>query len=367
MKRILLCGPLANAGGVSSHTKNLIDSLSNLEVNVIVYNFLGGREDLAPLKISSFKKIFRRTIGLIIECIKKRNDYEIIHIQTSGGISSFISAIFGVIPSKILRKRLAITFHYSNEKFYKKYAMLLTFVIKNSDIFITVSERNKGILCKYVDNKCISKIVVVPNGYDNNLFKPNSKEKARSELGISEKSVVIVNIANLLPHKGHQDLIKAIELLKTHYKIENIICYIIGQGPLYNNLSEMIKTHSLEENIVLTGWISSDKMVMYLNASNLFAFTSLPNGESFGIAQIEAMGCGVPIVATKNGASEEIVTSDYYGLLCESNNPRDLAEKISVSLNKEWDQEKIIKYTEQYTWKNITKQTFELYSKIRSE
>jgi glycosyltransferase involved in cell wall biosynthesis len=109
--------------------------------------------------------------------------------------------------------------------FYKKYAMLLTFIIKNSDIFITVSERNKGLLCKYVDNKYISKIVVVPNGYDNNLFQPRSKEKARSELGISEKSIVIVNIANLLPHKGHKDLIKAIELLKTNYKIQNIDKY----------------------------------------------------------------------------------------------------------------------------------------------
>lgn len=367
MKRVLLCGPLANAGGVSSHTKNLISSLSNLGVNVTVYNFLGCREDLAPLEISSFKKIFRRTMGLINECIKKRDDYEIIHIQTSGGIFSFISAIFGIIPSKILKKRLAITFHYSNEMFYKKYAMLLTFVIKNSDIFITVSERNKGILCKYIDNKYISKIVVVPNGYDNNLFKPCSREKARSELRISRKSIVIVNIANLLPHKGHKDLIKAIELLKTHYRIENIICYIIGQGPLYDSLYEMIKTYSLEENVVLTGWIPSYKMVIYLNASDLFAFTSLPNGESFGIAQIEAMGCGIPIVATRNGASEEIIASDYYGLLCEPKNPEDLAEKISVSLNKEWDQEKIVKYSKQYTWENITKQTVELYSKIIPE
>lgn len=366
MVRVLMCSSIASSGGVSSHTKNLVGSLSNLKVNVIVYNYYGDHEDLAPFKISPFKKTFRRTIGLIIECVKKRNNYEIIHIQTSGGIFSFIDAIFGIIPSKILKKKLAITFHYSNEMFYKKYAMLLTFVIKNSDIFITVSERNKGLLCKYIDNKYISKIVVVPNGYDNSLFKPSSKEKARSELRISEKSIVIVNIANLLPHKGHKDLITAIELLKTSYNIKNIICYIIGQGPLYNNLNEIIKTHSLEENVVLTGWIPSDKMVMYLNASNLFAFTSLPNGESFGIAQIEAMGCGVPIVATKNGASEEIIVSDYYGLLCEPNNPKDLAEKIAISLNKDWNQEKIIKHSKQYTWENITKQTLKLYSKIIS-
>ena len=72
----------------------------------------------------------------------------------------------------------------------------------------------------------------------------------------------------------------------------------------------------------------------------------------------------VPVVATRNGGSEEIITSEDYGLLCEPANPDDLAEKILIALEREWDREKIRKYAEQFTWDNIAKKVVEVYEKV---
>ena len=101
-----------------------------------------------------------------------------------------------------------------------------------------------------------------------------------------------------------------------------------------------------------------------MNASDLFVLPSL--SESFGIVQIEAMACGVPVVATINGGSEEIITSEDYGLLVEPANPEDLAEKILIALNKEWDKEKIRKYAEQFTWERIAERIHEIYCRVVS-
>ena len=99
-----------------------------------------------------------------------------------------------------------------------------------------------------------------------------------------------------------------------------------------------------------------------MNACDLFVLPSLR--ESFGIVQIEAMACGKPIVATRNGGSEEIVISDEFGLLAEPANPDDLAEKILMALNRKWDPEMISRYAEQFTWENIVEDIVRIYRSL---
>jgi glycosyltransferase involved in cell wall biosynthesis len=108
--------------------------------------------------------------------------------------------------------------------------------------------------------------------------------------------------------------------------------------------------------------ISHDEIPIWMNACDLFVLPSLR--ESFGVVQIEAMACGKPVVATYNGGSEEIITSEDYGLLCEPANPDKLAEKILIALDKEWGCDKIGEYAEQFTWETITKEIVAIYKSI---
>jgi len=105
-----------------------------------------------------------------------------------------------------------------------------------------------------------------------------------------------------------------------------------------------------------------NEILIWMNVCDVFVLPSLR--ESFGVVQIEAMACGRPVVATYNGGSEEVITSDDYGLLCEPANPGELAEKILIALDKEWDCEKIQKYAEQFTWENIVEGIMDVYKKV---
>jgi len=118
----------------------------------------------------------------------------------------------------------------------------------------------------------------------------------------------------------------------------------------------------LGERVKLLGSVPGDQLTLWMNACDLFVLPSL--SESFGIVQLEALACGRPVVATRNGGSEEVVISDDYGLLVDPADPEGLAEKILVALDREWDREAILAYAERYTWENIAKEIIKIYRSL---
>ncbi|AMM53546.1 glycosyltransferase family 4 protein [Pyrococcus kukulkanii] len=358
--KVLMVGPIEKAGGVSTHTKELTRALKKLGVEVEIYNISPNKE--YPGIISNIIKLYKRTVGLSLKLVRDSEKFDLIHVQASGPLGGFLPAPVGVLWKKILGYKLVVTFHYSWESFYSKYRHMLSLIIKFSDKFIVVSHRNKRLITKYIPRSLSRRILVVYNGFSSDIFKPMDKNIARKLLDIPPDAKVIVNIANLVEHKGHKYLIEAVKMLRE--QVPKLKCYVIGKGHMYQELSRLIEQYNLKKHVKLTGWMPLEKIILYLNSADVFVFPSLPQGESFGIVQIEAMGCGVPVVATKNGVSEEIIVSEDYGLLCEPANPKDLAEKILIALDREWDREKIRKYAEQFTWDRIAKKTLEVYSMV---
>ena len=109
MIKVLMCGPLKDSGGVAMHTKNISEALSNSGAKVIFNNTsLNNSTNIAI--IDYFIIIWRRTVGLMLNSMKLRTEFDIIHIQSSGGIFSFIAAICGSFISKILKKKLSLHF-----------------------------------------------------------------------------------------------------------------------------------------------------------------------------------------------------------------------------------------------------------------
>ena len=103
-------------------------------------------------------------------------------------------------------------------------------------------------------------------------------------------------------------------------------------------------------------------MMLWMNACDIFVLPSL--SESFGIVQIEAMACGKPVVATKNGGSEEIIIEDKLGILIEPKDPEGLLHAILRALETEWDDEYIREYAKRFTWENIAKEIMGVYTQI---
>jgi len=228
-------------------------------------------------------------------------------------------------------------------------------VLKKADKVITVSKRNAN---------CIRtlgfKSIIIPNGFDQNLFFPQDKIKCRKKLNLPLDKKIILTIGSLVEIKGQKYLVSAMKTIVQYNK--HIVCYIVGDGELKNDLNKQIEELSLKDYIKLVGARPHSEIPIWMNACDLFVLPSL--SESFGIVQVEAIACGIPIIATKNGGSEEIIISKEYGLLCEPGNPKDLSKKILIALNKKWDKNKILKYSKKFMWNKIVKDIIRCYISV---
>lgn len=232
----------------------------------------------------------------------------------------------------------------------------IRYVLTSADHVITVSESNK---------KCIDKleidtpISIIPNGYPSNLFYPRDSALCREKLNLPLNKKIILTAGSFVKEKGQIYLISAVEeILKSR---DDVLCLIIGSGPLEKQLKKEVDRLNLQKHIIFPGPKSHKDIADWMNACDVFVLSSIR--ESFGVVQIEAMACGKPVVATKNGGSEEIIISENFGYLVDSCDAKKLAEKIVKSLEKKWDSEYIISYAKKFSWETVSKEIINIYEK----
>lgn len=209
----------------------------------------------------------------------------------------------------------------------------------------------------------LDKVYYIPNAYNDENFLEFDSKSCRKQLGLPLEKKIILNVGNLYGEvKGHRYLIEAMN--KVIEQRKDVLCLIVGGGKLENRLKKQISSVGLGDYVKLVGSKPYAEIPLWMNACDVFVLPSLR--ESFGVVQIEAMGCGKPVVATYNGGSEEIITSIDYGLLCEPGNSNQLAANILSSLDTSWDTKRIKDYSTRFTWNSVSKEIMKTYSKIGS-
>ncbi len=176
------------------------------------------------------------------------------------------------------------------------------------------------------------KVKIIPGGVDTIRFSPGLPRKiSRKKLGLSEKNVIILSVSRLARRKGLEQLIEAIDYVVKKNK-EDISLLIGGKGEIEEKLKNLIAKKKLEKFVNLIGFIPDEKLPYYYRASNIFvmASTSL---EGFGLATLEALSSGIPVIGSKSGGTIEILAKLDKELLFEPGNSRSLANRISNLLN----------------------------------
>ncbi len=220
----------------------------------------------------------------------------------------------------------------------------------------------KGDICNIIElGIAKEKIYYGPNGYGEGFLQFEEKSAIRKRLNLPVNKKIILNVGNLYSEvKGHKYLLEAmVEILK---KRKDVFCIIVGEGKLRNNLENLILQLGLEKYVKLVGSKPYSEIPLWMNAADLFVLPSLSEGNP--TVMFEALGSCLPFVGTRVGGVTEIITSSDYGLLCEPANPKDLAEKVLMALDKEWNRKKISKYANRFTWENIADKILNVYGNI---
>ena len=166
---------------------------------------------------------------------------------------------------------------------------------------------------------------VMYNGVDTQRFAPCKETRAamRKELGLPEESFVVGTVGRLVSIKDHQTLMKAAALLLGSGIDVRVL--LVGSGPEREKL-QSLATDALEGRVSFAG--DSKRVLGMLNAMDVFVLPSLNEGMSNTL--LEAMACGLPVLATNVGGNPEIIENNINGCLFAPGDIERLANKLKL-------------------------------------
>lgn len=158
-------------------------------------------------------------------------------------------------------------------------------------------------------------VEVVPFGVDLEQFQYLDRS--------SHSGVHIGAVRWLTPKYGFDYLIRAFARLAS--KHDNLHLTIIGRGPMRGELESLVDKLNLGDKITFTGEVSQSQVVEYFRKFDIVAMPSTSEGETFGVAAVEAMATGLPVVASRIGGLPDVVQDGETGRLVTPANVDELA------------------------------------------
>lgn len=183
------------------------------------------------------------------------------------------------------------------------------------------------------------KIHIYPSaGVNEKLFYPyspdNKKLRHLEDFDVVlEKGIDYIGfVGRLESGKGWATFLKAIHILKRERKFINKKVIIVGYGNQYNRFVELINKYNLQEVVVYIQSLPQNKLPVIYNLLSVFCFPSEAK-ESLGLVALEALACGVPVIASNHAAPNYYIKDGYNGFKFEKGNAVDLANKLEYFFN----------------------------------
>lgn len=272
-------------------------------------------------------------------------DIELIHCHTPMG------GVLGRLAGSIYKKAKVIyTCH--GYHFYKGgrrisnavYRQLEKFLAGLTDAIILINREDyeKTLEFKLKNNGCAYLIPGI--GLDLESFSPvtdNFRKEKRESLGIGFDKTFILSVGELNHNKNHRVVIEALKLMKKNgANIENIRYGICGTGSAEKKLKALIKSYDLEKNVSLYGYCNNVKE--YIAAADFTVFPS--EREGLGMAALESLASGVPVIASDNRGSREYMRNKENGLVCDVHDAESFAKAIVYMMELSSDERKKMRH-----------------------
>lgn len=315
MKKILL---LADSN--SNHTRKWILLLKKQNHQVALFSFYPPKDNWFETneiechyfyqnnQVSLSKKM-RYPLALF----KAKN---VLNIFQPDLVNAHYATSYGLLGVLLKPKKLITNFWGSDVFVFPKksffHAKILRYILLKSDLICSSSM----VMSKEINRYTNKIIAYIPFGIDLDEYPRKS-----SPISISKEKNIVLGIVKTLELVYRIDVaIEAVRLLNQNLD-SKFVLHIVGAGSLKSELSALAT-----EAIIFHGKINQSEVPTFMHSLDLFLNTS--DFESFGVSTIEAMACGIPVVAHNSGGSAEIISNQKTGFLYQPNLPENLAKTI---------------------------------------
>lgn len=269
----------------------------------------------------------------------------------------------GFLFKRLYKKPYIVWCHgfdvYNPWKFKKTISRI---VLNSADAVIALTNHMKGMLQK----SCSKNISIIPNSLNVEKFRLASKGVNQERLRIEKEDGIVLFVGTLNPVKGVKYLIEAFKEINLNVPKTRLL--LVGDGPERRNLEDIVNDNGLQEKINFIGRVGNDDVPKYMSIADVFVLPSL--SESFGMVNLEAMACGLPIVATRVDGVPEVVKDGENGFLVEPGNPGQIAAKVIFLLKNDEAREKMGRVNKEkakeYSLEKIIEKIEKIYSEVLS-
>ena len=296
----------------------------------------------------------------------KAND--LIHVHGHPYLSSLLAARL----AKIIKKPVVLTQHNTFIAYdgslldhieWLNDATVGKQVIKNADRIITVSNATKRYVLSLGANPTITN--VLHNGVDIQRFKPseNERRKIRSKHGFAHDAIVVLTVRRLVNKNGIDTFVESAQFaLKQHPRL---VFLAVGTGPDREQIQTRLQQLNMTEQFKLAGFVPDADLPSYYNSADLFVLPS-KSGEGLPLVALEAMSCGLPVVATDVGGIKEVI-SEEFGLLVPADNPQEMARAIVKTAEKDISAARVALRTlaeQTFSWEKNVESLARIYEEL---
>lgn len=350
-------------GGIESHLHTLCRELTKLiTVNVIVANETRRLQtsEIDHVKIRRLPRLFNLGASPVCPTMPgeiRRAKADIVHLHLPNPLAALAYMASGH------QGRLVITWHSDivrQQTMARILRPLDDSLLRRASAVIASSPN-------YVDSSAVlsrnrDRCRVIPFGIDADSFRPRDAEiaqKIRKRYGPR----IVLAVGRMVYYKGFEYLIRAMASVRGHL-------LLVGEGPLQAKLERAAFEAGARERITFLGRVSQEEVVGYYHAADVFVMPSIARSEAFGIAQLEAMACGKPVINTRLRSGVPFVSLDgVTGTTIAPADAPELADAINRLLDDPVLREKYgaaaaRRVREEFSIETMVSRTLDLYREV---
>jgi len=351
--------------GITTDPKITIGQWTKIDIEGTLYDFL----PLLYRKNKTKKPIipgrFQWVVALLINLNKLKK------VDTNYFFTQDISSLFPINKiknSKILHNSAGLNNPFINprykwSKFLKKpFKKIWYNELSKTHLLMAAADQDTINLLKQSTYKLKNKtIYAFPTRFDDKVFFPKDKFKARRKLNIPDDIKMIVTSGRINKGKGWELLIEVAKILQN--KRPNHIIFWLGDGEDRSKMDEAIKSNEIE-NLIVVGNVSHQLLSEYLSAADLFILASYREGWSTSI--VEALACGKNVVTTNVSSAAEMIENNNNGFIVYDRTPETFAQKILEALSLPDPNENSIKKVDTFKLSNLKSEFLKIWQQSKN-
>jgi len=318
-------------GGIETHLSVLCNELKpHVDFDVLVCNTKREtkRESVQGIPVTrclEVSQVASTSLCPTMPLELSRRQYDLIHFHFPHpmGVVSYLAS------RRPARHGVVITYHSDivrQRRLLRLYAPFMTRVMNRADAIICTSPNYLESSTELQRHR--DKCTVIPYGIDVEQFRMTPEIEAAAA-AIRQKypgRPILLGVGRLIYYKGFEYAVRAMRSL-------DATLLLAGDGPLQRELESLARACGVADKVVFLGEIHNDALAPYYHAADLFVFPSVARSEAFGIVQLEAMACGVPVVNTDLASGVPFASRhDESGLTVEPRNAEAFAAAIGALL-----------------------------------